>query len=89
MIELLYTPANGTLPNGHQNTVGLTELRIVQAIKCIFNLNLKRAVGLAQLSHAFSEYRETPPKRASRSLRLSGRCFWHRLAEGEPFPQAA
>jgi hypothetical protein len=33
MIELLHTAADGTLPNGHKNTVGLDELRVVQAIK--------------------------------------------------------
>jgi hypothetical protein len=69
MIELLYTPAGGTLPSGHQNTVGLDELRIVQAIKSIVNVNLKRAVSCARLSHAFSEYSETRLKRVSRSLR--------------------
>jgi hypothetical protein len=43
MIELLYTAADGTLPNGDQKTVGLGELRIVQAVKQILNVNLKRA----------------------------------------------
>ena len=44
MIELLYTAADGTLPNRHQNAVGLGELRIVQSIKRIVKVNLKRAV---------------------------------------------
>jgi hypothetical protein len=43
MIELLYTAADGTLPNGHQKTVGLVKLGIVQTVKKIFNVNLKRA----------------------------------------------
>jgi len=43
MIELLHTAADGTLPNGHQKTIGLGELRIVQAVKQILNVNLKRA----------------------------------------------
>jgi hypothetical protein len=55
MIDLLHTPADGTLPNGHKNTVGLDELRVVQAIKQVVNLNLKRAARWARFSHAFSE----------------------------------
>ena len=55
MTELLYTAADGTLPNGYQKTVGLGEFRIVQAIKQILNVNLKRAGRWARLSHAFSE----------------------------------
>jgi hypothetical protein len=47
MNELLYTAADGTLPNGYQKTVGLGELRIVQAVKQILNVNLKRAVALS------------------------------------------
>jgi len=43
MNELLYTAANGTLPNGYQKTVGLGELRIVQAVKKILDVNLKGA----------------------------------------------
>jgi hypothetical protein len=43
MIELLYTAADGTLPNGHQKTVGLGKPGIVQAVKQILNVNLKRA----------------------------------------------
>jgi hypothetical protein len=43
MIELLYTAADGTLPNGYQKTISLGELRIVQAVKQILNVNLKRA----------------------------------------------
>jgi len=54
MIELLYTAADGTLPDGYQKTVGLGEFGIAQAVKQIFNLNLKRAVRWARLSHAFS-----------------------------------
>jgi hypothetical protein len=69
MIKLLYNAADGTLPTGHQNTVGLGELRIVQAIKRIVNVNLKLAVSRAPLSHAFSECSGTRPTRVSRSLR--------------------
>jgi hypothetical protein len=43
MTELLYTATDGTLPNGNQKTVGLGKLRIVQAVKQILNVNLKRA----------------------------------------------
>jgi hypothetical protein len=43
MIELLYTAADGTLPNGYQETVSLGELRIAQAVKQILHVNLKRA----------------------------------------------
>jgi hypothetical protein len=43
MTELLYTAADGTLPNGDQKTVGLGEFRIEQAVKQILNMNLKRA----------------------------------------------
>jgi len=43
MTEPLYTPTDGTLPDGHQKTVGLGKLRIVQAVKQILNVNLKRA----------------------------------------------
>jgi hypothetical protein len=64
MFELLYTAADGSFPNGHQKTVGLGEICIVQAIKHIVNANLKRAMRLARLSHAFSEYSEMRPKRA-------------------------
>jgi hypothetical protein len=63
MFELLYTPADRSFPNGHQKTVGLGELCIVQAIKHIVNPNLKRAARLARLTHAFSECSETQPKR--------------------------
>jgi hypothetical protein len=38
-----YTAADGTLPNGDQKTISLGELRIVQAVKQILNVNLKRA----------------------------------------------
>jgi len=55
MTELLYAVADGTLPNGYQKTVGLGELRIVQAVKQILNVNLKRTERRAPLSHAFSE----------------------------------
>jgi hypothetical protein len=55
MTELLYTAANGTLPDRCQKTVGLGKLGIVQAVKKILNLNLKRAERGAPLSHAFSE----------------------------------
>jgi len=57
MIGLLYTAPDGTFPNGHQNAIGLGELRIVQSIKHIVNVNLKRPVRCARLSHLFSEYR--------------------------------
>jgi len=63
MIELLYTAADGTLPNGHQKTVGLGKLGIVQAVKQILNVYLKWAVRWARLSHAFSEHLETSPTR--------------------------
>jgi hypothetical protein len=43
MTELLYTAADGTLPNGYQKTVGLGKLRIVQAVKQLLHVNLKRA----------------------------------------------
>jgi hypothetical protein len=43
MTKLLYTPSDGTLPNGYQKTVGLGKLGIVQAVKQILNVNLKRA----------------------------------------------
>jgi hypothetical protein len=55
MTELLYIAADGTLPNRYQKTVGLGKLRIVQAVKQILNVNLKRAERGAPLSHAFSE----------------------------------
>jgi hypothetical protein len=54
MIELLHAATDGALPNGHKNTVGLGELRVVQAIKQIVNVNLKPAARSARLSHAFS-----------------------------------
>jgi hypothetical protein len=40
MIDLLHTAADGALPSGNQNTVGLGEIRVVQAIKQIVNVNL-------------------------------------------------
>jgi hypothetical protein len=43
MTELLYTAADGTLPNGYQKTVGLGEFRIVQTVKQILNVNSKRS----------------------------------------------
>jgi hypothetical protein len=43
MNELLYTAADGTLPNGYEKTVGLGELRIVQAVKQLLNVNLNGA----------------------------------------------
>jgi hypothetical protein len=43
MTDLLYTAADGALPNGYQKTVGLGEFRIVQAVKQILHVNLKRA----------------------------------------------
>jgi hypothetical protein len=43
MNELLYTAADGTLPNGYEKNVGLGELRIVQAVKQILNVNLNGA----------------------------------------------
>ena len=45
MIELLYTAADGTLPNGHQKTVRLGDFRIVQAIKRLVKENLKCLVS--------------------------------------------
>src|SRR5882762_48448 len=86
MVELLHTAADGTLPNGHKNTVGLDELRVVQAIKQVVNVNLKRAARWARLSHAFSEYSETRPTRGSRSHRSSAHCFSHTPEEDVPFP---
>ena len=86
MIELLHTAADRMLPNGHQNTVGLDEFRVVQAIKQIVNVNLKRAMRFARLSHAFSEYSETRPTRVSRSYRSSVRFFSHTPEEDVPSP---
>jgi hypothetical protein len=63
MIELLYTAADRAFSNGHKNTVGLSKLRVVQAIKQIVNMDLKRAARSARLSHAFSVYSETRPMR--------------------------
>jgi len=88
MIELLHAAADGALPNGHKNTVGLGELRVVQAIKQIVNVNLKRAARSARLSHAFSEYSETRPTLVSRSHRSSAHCFSHTPEEDVPFPPA-
>jgi hypothetical protein len=68
MINLLYA-AGRTLSSRHKNAVCLGELRIVQAIKYKVNVNLKRAVQFARLSHVFSEYRERKPMRESQSLR--------------------
>jgi hypothetical protein len=89
MIELLHATADGAFPNGHKNTVGLGELRVVQAIKQIVNVNLKRNLRRARLSHAFSEYLETQPTRASRSRQWSAHCFSHTREEGVPFPPGA
>ena len=89
MIRLLHNTADRTLPNGHQNTVGLGELRVAQAIKQIVNVNLKRAVRSARLSHAFSEYSETRPTRVSRSRRSSAHSFSRMPAEDVLFPQGA
>src|SRR5260370_7360703 len=86
MIELLHPAADGPLPNGHKNTVGLDELRVVQAIKPVVNVNLKRAARWARLSHAFSESSETRPTRGSRSRRSSTHCFSHTPEEAPPFP---
>jgi hypothetical protein len=82
MIELLHTAADGALPNGHKNTVSLGQLRVVQAIKKIVDVNLKCAVRWARLSHVFSE---TRPTRVSRSHRSSAHCFSHTPEEGVPF----
>jgi len=41
MFQLLYTVAHRTLPNRHQNIVGLRQLRLEQAIKRIGNVDLK------------------------------------------------
>jgi hypothetical protein len=49
-MELLHTAADGALPNGHKNTVGLGELRVVQAIKQVIHVNLKPAARWARLS---------------------------------------
>jgi hypothetical protein len=81
MIELLYTAADGTFPNGYQKTVGLGELRIVQAVKQILNVNLKRAKLWEPLSHAFSEFLETWSMPVSRWLRWSAHCFSHTPGE--------
>ncbi len=81
MIELLYTGTGGMLPNGYQKTVGLGEFRIVQAVKQILNVNLKRAVRWARLSHAFSERSETQSMHVSRWLRWSAHCFSHTPGE--------
>jgi hypothetical protein len=89
MIKLLYTAAGGTLPNRHQKAVGLGDFRVVQAIKRIVKENLKRAVSGARLSHAVSEYSETRPTHASRSLRSSGHFFSHTPEEDLPFPLGA
>ena len=89
MIKLLHTAADGTFPNGHKNTVSLGELRVVQAIKQIINVNLKRAVRWARLSHAFSEYSETPPTRVSQSLRWSAHCSARTPVTAVLFPQGA
>ena len=89
MYELLYTVANRALPNWHQKTVGLRELRVVQPIKQIVNVNLERAVPLARLSHAFPEYLETRPTHVSRSRRSSTHCSSHKLAEYVPCPPEA
>jgi hypothetical protein len=89
MIELLYTAADRALSNGHKNTVGLSELRIVQAIKQIVNMNLKRAARSARLSHAFSAYSETQRTRGSQSHPSSAHCFSHAPEEDVPFPLGA
>ena len=41
IIELLYAHPDGALATGHQNIVGLRELRLEQAIKRIGNVDLK------------------------------------------------
>jgi hypothetical protein len=41
IIKLLYVHAHRTLATGHQNVVGLCELRLEQTIKRIGNVDLK------------------------------------------------
>src|SRR5664280_2206653 len=81
MIRLLHNAADRTLPNRHQNTVGLGQLRVAQAIKRRVNVILKLAISCARLSHAFSEHSETRPTRVSRSRRLLAHSFSRMPAE--------
>src|SRR6266700_8035234 len=75
IIELLYAHAGGALATGHQNIVGLSELRLEQAIKRIGNMDLKWAAFWTRLSHAFLECVETHSTRRSRLLQWSVHCF--------------
>ncbi len=88
-MELLHAAADGTLSNGDQETVRLGELRIVQAVKQILNVYLKRTVRWARLSHAFSEHLETPLTRESQWLRWLARCSLRMSGAGVPFPPGA
>jgi hypothetical protein len=88
MIDLLYA-ADGTLPDGHQKTVGLGEFRIVQAIKRIVKENLRRTASGARLSHAFSEYLETQPTHVTRSRPSLRHFFSHKPEEDVPSPPEA
>jgi len=89
MTELLYAVADRTLPNGHQKTVGLGELRIVQTIKRIVKENLRRPVSGVGFSHAFAEYSETRPMHVSRLLLSSDHFVSHKPEEDVPSPPEA
>jgi hypothetical protein len=89
MMYLLYAATSRTLSNRHKNAVSLTEFGIVQAIKYKVNVNLKRAVQFARLSHVFSDCREMKPTRGSQLLRWLARCFWRTLATDALFSRGA
>ena len=75
-----YASTNRAFPKGHQNIVGLGELRLEQAIKRIVDFDLQRAASCARLSHAFLEQPETRSTHASRSFPWLGHCFSHTSA---------
>jgi hypothetical protein len=54
-----YTSTKHTLESGHQDFIGLRELRCTQAVKGIIEMDLKRAAICTLLSHAFVARRET------------------------------
>src|SRR5277367_3660458 len=72
-----------------RNRLSLRELRIVQTIKPIVDVDLKWAVSGARLSHSFSKNRETQPMLVSRSSRSSDHCSSRMPGEDGLFPQEA
>jgi hypothetical protein len=61
MLALLQPRADKALLCGHQQLIGLRELRRAQAIKRIVELDLIGETSVTSLSHAFVERSETLP----------------------------